>query len=108
MTTLFCEMSVDDNVCSCKHDNDNVEKSTADISISAQHNVCCEYFVKDYSNTSDFKVLEKTNNKNIFVINYFPVIVQLENYRAGLYLPSASDNNFHKKEIPILYSSLLI
>lgn len=102
-----CEMSKDDNVCACKHDDSNVEKSIADISISAKHNVCCELFIKDYSNTSDFKVLEKTNYNNIFVVNYFPVILQLGN-RSVLNLQTTSNNNFYKKEIPILYSSLLI
>ena len=107
LTMSFCEMSINDNVCACKHDNANFENSTADISISVKHNVYCEYFVKDYSNNSDFKVLEKTNYNNIFVVNYFPVILQLRN-KAVLNLHSASDNNFHKIEIPILYSSLLI
>ena len=107
LTMSICEMSKDDNVCACKHDNADVEKSTAGISVSAKHNVCCEFFVKDYSNTSDFKVLEKTNYNNIFVVNYFPVILQLRN-KAVLNLQSTSNNNFYKKEIPILYSSLLI
>ncbi|MFC2093154.1 hypothetical protein ACFLSV_04555 [Bacteroidota bacterium] len=100
-------MSKDDNVCACKHDDADVEKITAGISVSAKHNVCCEFFVKDYSNNSDFQNLEKTNYNNIFVVNYFPVILQLRN-KAVLNLQSTSNNNFYKKEIPILYSSLLI
>ncbi len=107
LTMSFCEMSKDNNVCACKHDDANVEKSTTDIRISAERNVCCEFFVKDYSNTSDFKNLENTNYNNILVVNYFPVILQLGN-KAVLNLQTTSNNNFYKKEIPILYSSLLI
>ena len=108
LTMSFCEMSKDDNVCACKHDDTNVEKSTSDISISAKHNVCCEFFVNDYSNSADFNVLEKTNYNNTLAVNYYPVILQLGNYKTDLFHQSASDNNFNIKEIPILYSSLLI
>ena len=101
-------MSKDDNVCVCKHDDANLEKSTTDIKISAELNVCCEFFVKDYSNTSDFKNLEKTNYNNISVVNFFPVILKLENYKAVLYRFSTYNSNLYVKEIPILYSSLLI
>ncbi len=103
----FCEMPKDENECTCKHDIANFEKSTSDIRISAEPDVCCEFFVKDYSNTSDFKNLENTNLNNISFINYFPVILKLEN-KTVHYLHSTSDNHFYIKEIPILYSSLLI
>ena len=108
MTMLFCEMSKNDNVCACKHDDADLEKSTTDTKISAERNVCCEFFVKDYSNTSDFRNLEKTNFNNLSVVNYFPVILKLEKNKTFLSIHPTSDNTFYKKEIPILYSSLLI
>ena len=107
-TLTLCEMSKDDGVCPCKHDDTNIEISTTDIRISAEHNVCCEFFVKDYSNTSNFRNLENTNYNNISIVNHFPVILKLGNYKAVLNFHSTSYNNFHIKEIPILYSSLLI
>jgi len=107
MTMLFCEMSKNDNVCACKHDDADLEKSTTDTKISAERNVCCELFVKDYSNTSDFKVLENTNFENILVVSYFPIVLKLGN-KEVLNNHSTSYNNFQIKEIPILYSSLLI
>jgi hypothetical protein len=101
-------MSKNDEVCACKHDNANSKNSATGIRISTELNNCCELFVKDYSNNSDFKNLENTNYNNLSVVNYFPVILRLENYKADLYLFSTHDNNFHTKEIPILFSSLLI
>jgi hypothetical protein len=98
----------DNEDCACKHDDANVKTSSTDIRISAEHNVCCEYFVKDYSNTSDFKNFEKNNYNNISVVKYFPGILKLENYKSVLYLHSTNDNNFYIKEITILFSSLLI
>ena len=108
LTLSLCEMSKENEVCACKHDDANVEKSSTDIRISAELNACCELFVKNYSNTSDFNNLRNTNYNNISVVNHFPVISKLENYKAVLYLFLTYNNNFYKKEIPILYSSLLI
>ena len=101
-------MSKDSDACNCVHSESMKRDKDFNVSISNEQKSCCWSFVREFSNTSDFKIVERTNVNSNVMENYLPVVLRLEVHSKEQKQRTISLHSFYSTKIPILISSLLI
>ena len=101
-------MSKEIEVCNCVHTEDTNQNSKFKVSVSNVENSCCTYFVKEYSNTSDYMLVERNKVNSNVMESYLPVVLMFEVHSKEYKQRTISHHPFYSTKIPILNSSLLI
>jgi hypothetical protein len=101
-------MSNDSDACNCVYTESLKQVKDFNVSVSNEQKSCCWSFVREYSNTSDFKIVERTNVNSSVMGNYLPVVLRLEVHSKEHKQRTISPHSFYSTKIPILISSLLI
>ncbi|MBS1552680.1 MAG: hypothetical protein JST15_11505 [Bacteroidetes bacterium] len=103
LTQMMCSMNMADDVCECK-DNSKAD----DIQFNTPESGCCKTNIKEINNSN---ILENTVSKvtksiiSLNTIHYQEVSIRPETYTCFIII----HNTFKPpKDLPVLYSSLLI
>ncbi len=101
-------MSKEIEACNCIHTEDVKLSNEFNVSVSNVENSCCTYFVKEYSNTSDYMLVERNKVNSNVMESYLPVILEFKVHSKEYKQRNVSHHSLYSTKIPILNSSLLI